>query len=131
MIEIIEAVWERFPAEWRVWAIVGVAVLLGVEVLATGVTMSGRAKRLTALVAGPVAGLALHLAGQIDVPLHGEFAPAAGAADEARHLLGAALFGFAGTLAAIGAHDLGGGELLKRIGERFLGRTSTTPATHP
>jgi hypothetical protein len=130
-MEIIEAIWERFPAEWRVWAIVGVAVLLGVEVLATGITMSGRAKRLTSIVAGPLAGVALYLAGQVDVPLHGEYAPSGCIGDETRHVLGAALFGFGGTLAAIGAHDLGGGELLKRLAARAVGRTSTPEITHP
>lgn len=130
-MEIVESIWERFPAEWRVWLVIGASVLLGVEALATGFPMSGRAKRLLAFGLGPVVGTLLYFGGQVDVPLHGEFAPA-GHADEIRHVGGCALMGLAGTLAAILAHDyLGAGAALKALSERLLGRTSTPAAPIP
>ncbi len=126
-MDIIEAVWERFPAEWRVWLVIGAAVLMGVEALATGVTMSARAKRLTAFGLGPLLGMALYALSQVDVPLHGEFAPE-GHADTLAHVGGCALMGLAGTLAAALAHDAGGGAALKWASERLIGKSSAAPA---
>ena len=131
-MEIIETVWERFPAEWRVWLIVGAAVLLGVEAISTAIPMSGRAKRLAAFLLGPGVGMALYALGQVDVPLHGDTTgPDGGFAphfDGAYHVAGAALGGLAGTLAAALAHDYGGGKLLEKVSERLIGRTSTPAA---
>jgi hypothetical protein len=124
-MEILTEVLEHLPA-MKIWIALGLGVLFGVEALATGIPMAGPTKRLVAILAGPVAGLTAYYLGLADIPLHGEYAPVHG--DELRHVVGTGVFGLVGTLAAIGIHDLGGGELLKGISARLLGRTST-PAT--
>ena len=127
-MEILTEVLEHLPG-LKVWIALGLGVLFGVEAIATGITMSGPAKRRLVIVLGPVAGLTAYYLGFADIPLHGDFAPEHG--DELRHVIGTAVFGFVGTLAAIGLHDVGGGELLKGLSGRLLGRTSTPETTHP
>src|SRR5688572_27563726 len=104
MEDILGSMLENFP-NWKVCIGLGLGVLIGVDTLANVFGWAGRTKAKAALAAGPVLALLLHWFEKLDIPVHGEFAPQWWLDDAARHVVGALLFGFIASVAAMAVHD--------------------------
>lgn len=131
MLEIVSMFWERLSPEYRAWAWVGAGVFVLVEVLGQGLELAGKTKFRLALGLGPSIGMLLYYLGQVDVPLHGEYAPQTHVGDAFRHWLGCAFGGFGGTVGAIFLHNVGLGRIMNALGGEMKARMGKSTGAGP